>query len=153
MKKRTKTLILCISIFIVAAASGFGLWYLLRDKAPVGNGNVLGVAWYHENGTEFTITTADELFELAELSEHYDFKDQTIKLGADIVVNEGNAADWEKIMPQRRWEPITGFAGTFDGQGHTISGLYGLGHFYGVRGTQSVFYTTGMFADTKQDDD
>ena len=151
MKKRTKTLILCISIFIVAAASGFGLWYLLRDKAPVGNGNVLGVAWYHENGTEFTITTADELFELAELSEHYDFKDQTIKLGADIVVNEGNAADWEKIMPQRRWEPITGFAGTFDGQGHTISGLYGLGHFYGVRGTQSVFYTTGMFADTKQD--
>lgn len=151
MTKRTKTLILCISIFIVAAASGFGLWYLLRDKAPVGNGNVLGVAWYHENGTEFTITTADELFELAELSEHYDFKDQTIKLGADIVVNEGNAADWEKIMPQRRWEPITGFAGTFDGQGHTISGLYGLGHFYGVRGTQSVFYTTGMFADTKQD--
>ena len=89
MKKRTKTLILCISIFVVAAASGFGLWCLLRDKAPVGNGNVLNVAWYHENGTEFTITTADELYELAELSEHYDFKDQTIKLGADIVVNEG----------------------------------------------------------------
>ena len=64
MKKRTKTLILCISIFVVAAVSGFGLWYLLHDRAPVGNGNVLDVAWYHENGTEFVITTAEELIEI-----------------------------------------------------------------------------------------
>lgn len=149
MKKRTKTLILCISIFVVAAASAFGLWFLLRDKAPVGNGNVLNVAWYHENGTEFTITTADELFELAELSEHYNFEGQTIKLGADIVVNEGNAADWENTLPERRWETIIGFAGTFDGQGHTISGLYGMGHLYGLKGTEKIYYTTGLFADTQ----
>ena len=86
MTKRTKTLILCISIFIVVAASGFGLWYLLRDKAPVGNGNVLGVAWYHENGTEFTITTADELFELAELWLHVTrLQLQDILLSSDIL--------------------------------------------------------------------
>ena len=148
MKKRTKTLILCLSILVVTVASGFGLWYLLRDKAPVGNGNVLNVAWYHENGTEFTITTADELFEFAELSEYYTFKEQTIKLGADIVVNEGNAADWDITIPERSWESIRNFAGTFDGQGHTISGLYGLGHLYALKGADKIFYTTGMFSET-----
>ena len=151
MKKRTKTLLLCIAIAVVTVASGFGIWYLIQSKAPAGNGNVLNVAWYHENGTEFTISTADQLFELAALSEYYDFEGQTIKVDADIIVNEGDAADWEKAMPDRRWEPITGFAGTFDGQGHTISGLYGLGHFYGIDGIQTVYYTTGMFADTQDD--
>ena len=131
MKKKTKTLLLCGIILVVAAMSALGIWFL-TNRSQFGDGNVLGVAWYHENGTEFTISTAEELFELAELSKHYDFKDQTIKLNADIVINEGNAADWEFEYPEYIWEPIDNFAGTFDGQGHTISGVCGMGDHYSV---------------------
>jgi hypothetical protein len=48
-----------------------------------------------------------------------------VKLGADIVFNEGDAQDWADSRPANRWFPIEGFAGEFDGQGNTISGLYG----------------------------
>ena len=93
MKKKTKIVLLGVLIFALLAASGLGITFMLK-KAPSGSGNVLDVAWYDEDGTEFTIDTADELYELAALSQHYNFKGQTIKLGADIVVNEGNAEDW-----------------------------------------------------------
>ena len=89
--------------------------------------NKANVEWYDENVQEFIITTADELYDVATLSSYYNFKGQTIKLGADIVVNEGNAADWGENAPDRKWFPIQQFAGTFDGQGYTISGLYGQG--------------------------
>lgn len=59
---------------------------------------------------------------------------QTVKLCVDVVLNEGNAADWATTAPANVWQPIGGglhidassfgFNGTFDGQGHTISGLY-----------------------------
>ena len=59
---------------------------------------------------------------------------QTVKLCVDVVLNEGNAADWATTAPANEWQPIGGglhidassfgFNGTFDGQGHTISGLY-----------------------------
>ena len=112
---------------VLLSLVGVGLWkFLGRSTVPTG-GNRLGVEWYDENGKEFTITTADQLYEFAELSNYYDFKNQTIKLGADIVVNEGNAADWAEKAPMRKWAPITGFGGVFDGQGHTISGLYAKG--------------------------
>lgn len=100
--------------------------------------NKLNVEWYSTEEDAFTISTAEELYDLARLSDFYDFKDQTITLDADIVVNEGNAEDWDKEPPQRVWFPIQGFAGTFDGQGHTISGLYGSGS-----GTPM-----GLFSDT-----
>ena len=54
-------------------------------------GNVLDVDWYDPNGAEFTISTVEQLYQLAELSQFYDFAGQTVKLGADITVNTGNA--------------------------------------------------------------
>ncbi len=150
MTKKTKTLLLIGIVVVLATASGLGIW-LMNRSAQTGTGNVLGVAWYDESGTEFTISTADELYELAELSKHYDFKEQTIKLGADITVNEGNAEDWLKLYPKRQWYPIQNFAGTFDGQGHTISGLCGDGTRYKIdkTGKEIVTVPTGMFANTQ----
>ena len=64
------------------------------------------------------------------------FLGKKVKLCADIVLNEGNAADWEQTAPENNWMPIgfcndaaaweecPSFNGTFDGQGHTISGMY-----------------------------
>ena len=86
--------------------------------------------WYKDGETSFTLTTADQLFGFAELvNEGILFEGVTIKLGADIVINEGEASGWKTTAPARKWTPIgTGssayFAGIFDGQGHYISGLY-----------------------------
>ena len=62
------------------------------------------------------------------------FMGKKVVLNVDVVLNEGNAADWETTAPANLWQPIggnypdgakmTSFTGTFDGQGHTISGLY-----------------------------
>lgn len=74
--------------------------------------------WYDADKDEFTLTTANELRGLAELvndpENSISFKGVTIYLGADIDLSDGN------------WVPIgssesCAFAGTFDGQGHTIS--------------------------------
>ena len=91
------------------------------------------VSWYDESQTEFTITTAEQLAGLAELvNEGKNFDEKTVKLGADIILNENseNYRDWENQAPQNEWIPIGGnysdpsFCGTFDGNGYTIKGLY-----------------------------
>ena len=54
-----------------------------------------------------------------------DFKDKTVKLGANITLNSGDANAWTaETAPAYKWFPINNFAGTFDGQGHAISGIY-----------------------------
>ena len=123
-----KKLIGIIASVVLVLALAVGGSFLILHFIEATGGNRLNVEWYDVNGTEFVITTADELYEFSELSNYYDFKDQTIKLGADIVINEGNAEDWEEKAPSRKWAPITGFGGVFDGQGHTISGIYAKGY-------------------------
>lgn len=92
--------------------------------------------WYtsNETATEYTLTTAEQLAGLASLVNNWtNFAGKTIKLGADIVLNEGDEADWAKAAPANKWTPIgdgkgsgTGhtFRGVFDGAGHQISGMY-----------------------------
>lgn len=81
----------------------------------------IDTSWYDANETEFKINTAAQLAGLAALvnfagDDFDDFSGKTIKLTADIEL--GN----------RAWTPIGDdgwiFGGTFDGQGHTIGGLY-----------------------------
>ena len=123
MKKKQVGLIVILSILIAfTALLGIRLYKGQQPDTPTGN--LADIEWYDANQKEFTITTADELYDVVTLSYFYDFAGQTIKLGADIVVNEGNAKDWKEHEPERKWYPIQKFAGTFDGQGHTISGIY-----------------------------
>ena len=120
---------LSAAVVLLLAVIGVGIFTIFGKKTvETTEGNRLDVEWYDVNAKEFTITTADELYEISALSSYYNFKGQTIKLGADIVVNEGNATDWAKEAPERKWSPINGFGGVFDGQGHTISGLYATGY-------------------------
>ena len=60
---------------------------------------------------------------------------QNVYLNVDVVLNEGNAADWATNPPTYKWQPIGGacglsatkwygFDGQFDGRGHTVSGMY-----------------------------
>ena len=77
MSKKAKALLLCAGIVVLLASSALGIMFFTKKDEPiVNNVNVLGVEWYDENGTEFTINTAEELREFAALSKHYNFKGQ-----------------------------------------------------------------------------
>lgn len=87
--------------------------------------------------TSYVIRTKEQLLGLAVMTrgikgvqDATDFTGKTVKLGADILLND--TTDWTRWGQEVyaiQWSPIgqyyTGtFNGTFDGQGHTISGLY-----------------------------
>jgi len=95
-------------------------------------------SWYNTTDTTFTIDTVAELYGLAQLSSNNDFAGKTIKLGKDLSLNEGNAKDWKTTAPLNTWTSMGSFAGTFDGQGHSISGLY----------INSTSANTGFFSQT-----
>ena len=116
MIKRITTL-----VFVFLAIAGNAVW-----GQSVWNGTA-DKSWYVEGQTEFTITTAEQLAGLAELSKYDNdyLSGITIKLGANIVLNNGNCEDWEtNATDLHEWNPIGSFNGSFNGQGYTISGLY-----------------------------
>jgi hypothetical protein len=95
----------------------------------------MDIAWYinNQDETEFTINSAEELAGLAMLaSSGIDFESKTVILGKNIVLNDTvNWKDWinSPTANINKWIPIGPnntllFNGTFDGNGHIISGIY-----------------------------
>ena len=91
-------------------------------------------SWYDANNpqTEYVLTTADQLVGLNKIRQDnagaVTFEGVTIKLANDMVINEG---DMDAILANgtsnKTWQQVNSsypFAGTFDGQGHTVSGAY-----------------------------
>ena len=96
--------------------------------------------WNEADKESYDISTAEELAGLCELansakSEGRPFGGVVINLTNDIVLND--TTDWEKWVdnpPANKWTPIgeegsfakgyRPFIGTFNGNGHTISGMY-----------------------------
>jgi len=78
----------------------------------------------------YIISTKKHLEYFSQLvNEGNDFKNQTFKLGANIMLNDtADWKNWEKKPPAYSWEPIgtldNRFNGTFDGNGYVISGIY-----------------------------
>lgn len=79
----------------------------------------------------YQIGTAAELFGFAEISKQRSYDKSALlcaKLTADIVINknvlDSNGNLNTKAQDLVSWVPILNFAGTFDGNGKTISGLY-----------------------------
>ena len=87
-------------------------------------------SWYEEASAtqKYTITTMEELYGLAVLAQSNVFTGWEFKLGNDITVNSGESDGWATNAPKYMWLPIgkngSSFNGTFDGQGHTIKGIY-----------------------------
>ncbi|MDR2845790.1 MAG: hypothetical protein LBV63_00750, partial [Candidatus Methanoplasma sp.] len=79
--------------------------------------------WYNPTGTEFTIFDAYQLAGLAALvNDGTDyFLDKTITLDADLDLSAWNdGTGWTPIGKDNSRQ----FRGTFDGDGHTVTGLY-----------------------------
>lgn len=94
------------------------------------SGTPLDKAFYSKTNKTIEISTAEQLlFVLNEANTNgTPYAGKTIKLVNDIVFNEGDYTKWEKTPPKYNLGTLVGntggFAGTFDGDGHTISGLY-----------------------------
>lgn len=99
----TAALILCALCFGASATSG----------QPAGSGTA---------ADPYQIRTADELYWFAQ----YGGSSAHAKLMNDITINE-NVLDVDGVLNGtglREWTPINNYTGTFDGGGHSISGLY-----------------------------
>ena len=77
----------------------------------------------------YTLYTAEQVAALPYVisADNDFFAGLTVRLGADVAINVGNASSWSTEAPGYLWEPIANFKGTFDGNGHFISGLYATG--------------------------
>lgn len=86
----------------------------------------------------YIITSGGELAYLANLvnSGNSQYAQLCYELGCDIVLNDtADYALWDSIQPENKWTPIggtddaVGFSGTFDGNGHSVSGMYVSGEY------------------------
>lgn len=111
------------------------------------------ISWYDANEDTFTITTAEQLAGLASLvNAGNTFSGKRVILGNDIVLNpdmgEKDLLEWVSIGTA-----ASPFAGTFDGMGYTISGLYqrisGEGEIGGLFGVVSGMITGVTLANSK----
>lgn len=100
---------------------GFALFLGIPNQIFADNwlsGGNYSITWFSNTQSEFTITTNKELAGVAYLvnNGYTTFKNITIKLGDDISLT---GKDWKTIGQ----DDSHSFQGTFDGQGHTISGI------------------------------
>lgn len=88
------------------------------------------ISWYGPSPLQaYHIKTAEQLAGLGVLTAMgITFEGETIKLDVNIILNERIETDeyYTVLNPGdlKPWTPIEDFAGTFDGCGHVISGLY-----------------------------
>ena len=86
-------------------------------------------SWYTGDKTEYVLTSADQLVGFHSLrSATFDYEGVTIKLDCDVILNPGTSEEIKARGAQNHaWKQLNSaylFKGTFDGQGHTVSGLY-----------------------------
>ena len=85
-------------------------------------------SWYTGDKTEYVLKSADQLVGFHSLrSATCTFEGVTIKLDCDVILNQGTVEEILASGKKHAWKQLNSahqFRGTFDGQGHTISGLY-----------------------------
>lgn len=95
-------------------------------------------AWYNTTDSEFTLSNADQLAGLGVLVDNGTdtFAGKTVKLGADINLDSKLfnpiGCGYVSGVGNSNGVPGRAFMGTFDGQGHTIYGLYQNGWDLGL---------------------
>ncbi len=108
-------LVLCMLIGMVPAVS------LMASAEAVS----ADTSWYDAAKAEFELDTPAELLGFANLvNAGTTFAGQTVRLTADVDLNPGWTAS--ATAPTNVWASMQGkvFSGTFDGDGHTLSGVY-----------------------------
>ena len=102
-----------------------------KPKIPDRWDGTADTSWYNDTDTEFLLDSVEQLAGLAELVDNgNNFSGKTIKLDKDMNLYyiENGAEEPKSFDPIGDNSP---FAGTFDGQGHTINNLYQSGWAFG----------------------
>ncbi len=122
----------------------FGTWQTVENGYPVIRDEILPV-WdgtknynLEGSGTEadpYLIKTASHIAAIATGNNSDAFTGKYFKLANDIRINDTSSANWKDSARNWVWADFR-FVGTFDGDGHTIDGLY-------YKGSQRVM---GLFS-------
>ena len=115
-------------------------WFSGEGKSVAGYTQLPDVSWYDANKDTYILEDAGDLYGFREVSTYTNFKGKTVKLSKDISVNS-ETVDGTTTPIYDGWCPIGiryKFAGTFDGQGHVISGL-------SIKATNDSYVYTGLF--------
>ena len=140
MKKRmlARVMALCLALSLLPVTAG---------AADV----EADTSWYTGEATEYTLTTAAQLWGLNELLGDNDFEGITISLGNNIVLNDTSAENWWESATE--WA-VKDFDGTFNGGNYTITGLCctdrrNVGFFGKLNGTiQNVTFVNAYITAT-----
>ncbi len=87
-------------------------------------------SWYSSSATELYISDAADLLGLVAITHRGNNSSYSLTVGktfyltADIDLNPGWTVGDEPLTNMNIWKGIALFGGIFDGQGHTISGMY-----------------------------
>ena len=108
-------------------------------KEPTVYSGTVDTTWYTGKKTEYILTSADQLMGFQYLrTQKVTFDGITIKLGCDMIINDGTYEEFLARGAQNyQWSALDSkilFLGTFDGQGHTVKGVYMQLATSGVRG-------------------
>ncbi|MCL1946924.1 MAG: hypothetical protein FWF51_07230, partial [Chitinivibrionia bacterium] len=121
--------------------SGYYPDLLSNQFAPDPSAN----AFQNGSGTEafpYIITTVAELNAVSSFTKAgIDFQGKFFKLAANIAINDTtNWGNWTaSVAPANSWIKTGTFNGTFDGDGHTVRGVY-----INAAGSQGLFDTLGV---------
>lgn len=138
MKKNTfnricAAILAIVTVFLLIPA---GMLPTIAEEPKIWNGTA-AAGFAGGTGSEakpYLISTAEQLVFFAEqVNNGYSFAGKFVKLTNDILLNDTtNWEQWETSAPKNHWTAIGkfydskdyGFAGTFDGDEHIVSGIY-----------------------------
>lgn len=126
-------IIIAVSVFFLMIPADAVIAVTVFRPAEIWDGSVAD-GFASGSGTEndpFIIESASQLAYLARsVSSGTAYKGEYIKLTNDIVLNDtSNWLSWGTAAPDNSWTAIGksdefSFCGTFDGDGHTVGGIY-----------------------------
>ncbi|MCR4945422.1 MAG: RICIN domain-containing protein [Lachnospiraceae bacterium] len=129
MLKKVLSFVLIFTLVFSTSVVFRGENTVFAASSKVWNGKT-DTKWYTGDLDYYEISTPEQLAGLAELVNNgTSFYGVLICLTKDIALNKTtNFNKWDKKKPAHQWTMIGSkehpFCGTFNGQGHTISGLY-----------------------------
>ncbi|MDR3905932.1 MAG: GLUG motif-containing protein, partial [Evtepia sp.] len=116
-------LALCVGLLPVSAlAADIEDWEditLPQTSGEWTSKNNYDVSWYNTEDTSFTLSNAAELAGLAVIVKGLNGQDRDFFSGKTVTLATNGTFD----LSGKTWTPITGFAGIFDGNNATISGM------------------------------
>ena len=147
MKQRSFTRLIAVLLTLATFLSVVAPLGVFADSPEIWDGSIAS-GFASGTGTQsdpYIIKTGAQLAYLSQtVNAGTTYEGKYFKLGNDIVLNDTtNWESWEASAPKNKWTAIGGwisrefifFSGSFDGDEHTISGIY----------TNDTFHCQGLF--------